>query len=220
MKKFAYLIFAAAAMAAGCSGDSGSVPVVLDRNVVELRVGDVQQIKVVAGDADGVRWRSGNEFVASVSEGRITGQHIGRTSVLADDVPVMVTVKGRYFLYDEPLAGLEWGITKEKLAETLGFPDRVEDDTVIYRVESSVNSLRIYEFDKNGRLFRAGVTVRRSMTDQLDDFLAERYLRVSPDGQETVEYIDALVSADAGMRVVRSVYDDDYWMVTYSPVSR
>ncbi|HIW97813.1 MAG TPA: hypothetical protein H9866_04920 [Candidatus Tidjanibacter gallistercoris] len=207
-----------AALLAGCKNDDGYNNVTLDRYVLEMRTGDTQTVYVVTGNPNGVAWRSDNEFVATVDAGRISGLRIGQTRITANNASVSVTVKGRVDLYDEPMANLTWGMTKEQVVNRLGLPDRMEDGILTYELVSSVNSFKSYEFDGNNRLTASSITVSRDKTAQLDDFLNERYLLLGDSDRQDKDYIDNLTYTTSSMLVSRTVYDGDYWLVTYRQI--
>lgn len=215
MKKMLLILFVLPMLFAGCNDDDrGGVS--LDTYRVECKTGDTKQVNVMAGDPNSVIWRSDNEYIATVEKGRITGHRIGSTFVFANTTIVAVVVSGRYNLYDEPIAKVKWGMTKDEVTRQMGFPDKVENNVITYNIISSVNSFESYEFDANNRLFGANITVSREKTSQLDDFLAERYLLLSSSVEnENRDYINGLTTGTSTMTVRRSVYDENYWLISY-----
>ena len=222
MKKILFTVAVVLVALTGCKKEVSYNNITLDKYAVKLKAGDSQQLYVTSGDPNGVVWRSENEFVATVDKGKISGHRIGTTRVIANNAVVNVVVDGRYDLYDEPIEKVEWGMSKEEVSKIMGFPDKVEGNVISYDVESSVNSLKTYEFDSNNRLIATGITVAKDKTAQLDDFLNERYLLITKgDVSELADrdYINGVDVASATMLVSRSGYDADYWIVTYKDIN-
>jgi hypothetical protein len=209
----------AAAALTGCRERSDHDSVTLDRYALEMRTGDTQTVYILTGDPDRTVWRSDNEFVATVRNGRISGCRIGKTRITANNASVAVTVTGRSSLYEEPMEELRWGMLREEVVARFGLPDRLEENVLTYRLDSSVNSFRSYDFDEHNRLVAAHITVARDKTLQLDDFLGERYLQLSDDDRQERDYIDNLTYTQATVRVSRVGYDDDYWLVSYRRIN-
>lgn len=203
----------------GCRKEDNYNYVSLDKHTVEMRTGDTRKIHVISGDPDNVVWQSANEFVASVTDGEISGLRIGQTQVVCNNAAVSVTVKGRIDLYDEPMDNLRWGMTKEQLVTLLGVPGKIADNILTYNVVSSVNSFKSYEFDRNNRLITASITVAKDKTSQLDDFLAERYMLINSGDSHSRDYINSLKYSTASMVVSRTSYDENYWLVSYQQVN-
>ena len=206
-------------MLSGCESKSSGETIALSKYALDLRAGDAETVYVTEGNPDEVVWRSTNEFVATVDRGQVKGLRIGTARVWANTASVAVTVKGRYDLYDEPMDGLRWGMTREELVDKLGFPDGVADNVLTYEMVSSINSFRSYEFDANMRLVAASISVSRACTDDLEAFLGERYLLITTDNRPDKQYIDALTVSDATQVVTLAAYDADYWIVTYRNIS-
>ena len=82
----------AAAALTGCRERSDHDSVTLDRYALEMRTGDTQTVYILTGDPDRTVWRSDNEFVATVRNGRISGCRIGKTRITANNASVAVTV--------------------------------------------------------------------------------------------------------------------------------
>lgn len=219
MKKGWLVWLAVPALLLGCSQSNDYDTTTLDRTSLEMRAGDVQTVYVTSGNPDKVVWRSANEFVATVDRGQIKALRIGSTRVWANSAAVAVTVKGRYDLYDEPMTGLRWGMTREELVAKLGFPDGVVGNVLIYNMESATTSFLSYEFDADMRLTGASVSVSKGFSDELEAFLGERYLQITSEGRPDQQYIDALTVTDASVVVTRASYDDLYWLVTYRDIT-
>lgn len=215
MKRLFLVLIAIPAILSGCRKDDTYNNVTLDKYSIEMRTGDTQTVHVVTGDPDKVAWGSVNGFVASVDNGKISGLRIGQTIVTANNASVSVTVKGRVDLYDEPMNNLRWGMTKEQVVSLLGVPAKIDNNILTYTLISSVNSFKSYEFDRNNRLTVANITVSKDKTAQLEDFLGERYLLINEGSGVDKDYINSLTYSDATIIVSRTVYDDDYWLVSY-----
>lgn len=208
-----------ALLMSGCSKKENYNTIALNKYAVELRSGDAETVYVTEGNPNEVVWRSMNEFVATVDKGQISALRIGTTRVWANSASVAVTVKGRYDLYDEPMEGLKWNMTRDAVVDKLGFPDGVADDVLTYEIVSTINSFRSYGFDANKRLVSASISVSKDYTTDLESFLGERYLLISTPDRQDKQYIDALTVADATQVVTLASYDDDFWIVTYRDIA-
>lgn len=218
MKKLFPLFLLIPLVFSGC-GKSDPPRLSLDSYNIELKAGDISTVKVMSGET-GVAWRIENPYVATVDNGKVTGIRVGKTMLLANSTPAVVNVTPRYMLYEEPVKGTRWGMTKNEIYKLMGdkFPDRMEGNLFIYNIESSVNSFKSYEFDKNERLIAVNITVNKEFGTELDNFLAERYMDISGDSTTGKHYLNALTQAASTMLISRTSYDDDYWVISYRDV--
>lgn len=220
MKKLIFAILAAAAgMLTGCKEESGYNNITLNTYKLDMRAGDAQKVEITSGNPDDVRWRSENEFIATVDDGLISAQRIGQTRITANNAAVVVTVEGLSNLYDNPMDGLSWGMTQEQLYDKLGMPSTKDEKSMTYNMVSAINSLKTYSFVDN-RLVSAAITVTKDKTSQLDDYLNERYLLLNDDEtRQDRDYINALTYSMATLLVTRTSYDDNYWLVSYKQIN-
>lgn len=214
MKKLVLTLVIPALLFSACKKESYN-NITLDKYQLSLLSGDSQKINVLSGDPDNVLWISDNPFVATVDNGNITGVRVGKARISANNTSVAVLVNPRSNLYVEPVADFHWGVSREYVINTLGIPDKLENNTMRYDMSSAVSSFKIYMFDDNGRLIAAGITINRDKTSHLDDFLNERYFLLTDDGDINKEFINALSYSKASMSVSRNAYDNNYWIVTY-----
>lgn len=215
MKKLVWTLVLPALLLAACKRQDSYNNITLDRYQLSLLSGDSQKINVQTGDPENVLWTSDNPFVATVDKGTISGIRVGTARISANNAVVSVRVNPRSNLYVEPITDFRWGVTREYVINTLGIPDRIENNTMRYDMSSAVSSFKIYMFDDNGRLIAAGITINRDKTSHLDDFLNERYFLLTDDGEINKEFINALSYTHADMSVSRNAYDNNYWIVTY-----
>lgn len=220
MKRLIFAMLAAVAgVLTGCKEESNYNNITLSTYKLTMRAGDVQKVEVTSGNPDDVRWRSENEFIATVDEGTISAHRIGQTRITANNAAVVVTVEGLSNLYDNPMDGLSWGMTQEQLYDKLGMPSTKDETSMTYNIVSSINSLKTYSFEDN-KLVAAAITVTKDKTSQLDDYLNERYLLLNTEEtRQDKDYINALTYSAATLLITRTSYDDNYWLVSYKQIN-
>ncbi len=139
------------------------------------------QTENIQGDnVSDLDWDSENEFVATVSDGVIKGQFVGKTTVRESShrLSFNVEVKPKYNLYTEP--DIDWGASITTIRNRYGTPYSSDSEMLLYK--SSNNSVPYYMYYfENGRLKYSYALVKLSASSALVDFLTERYLAVDVD---------------------------------------
>ena len=215
MKNLFWTLLMPAMLLGACKNNDHYNNITLDKYKLEMQSGDSQKINVLTGDPDNVLWTSDNQFVATVDKGVVSAMRVGNARITANNASVVVKVSPRSNLFIEPVSDFPWGVSREFVINAIGIPDKLENNTMRYDLSSAVSSFKIYMFDDNGRLIAAGITVSRDRTSHLDDFLNERYLLLTDDGEVNKEYINAPTYSSADMSISRNAYDNNYWIVTY-----
>lgn len=193
MKKIFYFMSLLATMAVftACSSDDDEEekkdnPELLEKSYTLYHNG----VSNIEGD-DNVKdleWDVENEFVATVNDGVITGQYVGKTTVKSttDRMSFSVEVKPQYLTYEEP--SLDWGASKKQIKEKYGIPAEEEDDGFVYQTSDSNAPLRIYTFDEDDKVEYIGVFVNSSAASTLGYFLTERYMVADVDNDIYTAY--------------------------------
>ena len=181
MKKVLLLAFVAAMSVASCTNEKAT----LSKTYYTLYHSTTEEIQ--GTDIEGVEWASDNEFVATVSNGVIEGQYVGRTNVNSNKqrLSFTVDVKPKYNLYKEP--DIDWGISKATIKSRYGEPTASSGDVLFYESGNSDVPLYGYMF-KNDALYGSAVIVKVSSASTLASFLIERYLTIGVDMDKYTAY--------------------------------
>lgn len=175
MKKLFFVAVIAAIMMMSCSKNEDNRASLSKKSYTLYH----SQTEIIQGtNVSALDWEVDNEFVATVSEGVITGQFVGTTSIKesAYQLSFNVEVLPKYNLYDEPC--LDFGVaTMETIRSMYGTPASYDSESLIYNSNNKNAPYYIYLF-RNGRLYSSGVVVKLSAGSALADFLMERYLTV------------------------------------------
>ena len=152
---------------------------------IELFRGDTVTYEVTGGY--GVKWSSSNDYIATVKNGMIVGEHIG-TAILtmtSDGVSpsyFIVKVKPKYSLYDEPI--LDYGISRQALLrkETHHLISPVADslDLAYDYSRENYKNMVVYHFENDSLLYVHVFIVDENHHFEGDrspiiSFLGERY---------------------------------------------
>ena len=143
--------------------------------------------KIQGTDVENIDWQSNNEFVATISNDVIEGQHVGNTRVESPKGGLVfsVEVKPRYSLYDEP--DMDWGASKATIMSRHGKPYISTDDVLFY--ESGNQNVPLYGYlFKNDELYSSAVFAKVSAISNLIDFLTERYITIKVDESTYTAY--------------------------------
>ena len=207
MRKISPIFILLVAMfTASCASDSPS----LNTNYLYMEFEDDARLRIDDLEfEDVVRWRSSNEFVASVDRsGVVRANHVGDAYISAfignEELVCQVVVEPIVDIFQEPILAFgeskryiyneEWRELIEETRDYLWFED---SDVDFYKY--------MFEFNK---LIQAGVTIKpRSVTvDELNLFLDERYQFVLDDMGFMVferDYFGVEVYADrVGVRII------------------
>lgn len=193
MKKILFLLAMLPMLVFTACSDDDENSLSLDKSEISLYYED--EIKLTA--SDNVTWSSEDEFVAKVSSnGVVEGGHIGKTFIVASNgsetVKCAVEVKPKYNTFVEP--ALDFGASKadikakekrELISETatgLGYKDSKDGVAILYMFE-------------DGKMVTAGIGLQYKYSDDILDFLLERY---APAAMDKDEYIFTFVNGMSG----------------------
>ena len=174
MRKLLFVIFGTLLMSS-CLNDNPML------NTRSLGMKFEEDAKLIVNNLSGediVRWRSSNEFVASVDrDGKVTANHVGVAYISAfvgnDELICDVEVDAFVDLYQEPI--LAFGESKRYIISE-EWRDLIEERPTSLLFEDRDVENYMYMFD-NDRLVQAGVTVKPESvsSEDLSLFLDERY---------------------------------------------
>lgn len=171
------LLFAAMFAFTACGDDDEPDKPKLLKNSYSIYHEDIQIIE--GTNLSDVVWESENEFVATVSNGVITGQYVGKTEVRsAEKLSFSVEVKPKYYTYEEP--SMEWGASKASIKSKYGTPKSEITDALLYQTSNSNVPFMMFVFE-NDKLTSSAVVANLTIATRLVDFLTERYVVVAVD---------------------------------------
>lgn len=174
------------------------------------------EYKIVAESKDPITYTSSDEYHATVSkEGIITAGHVGETTIILNnshDTKILnLYIKPRLVLYKDPF--LKFGTPWWSVINELGEPDDQTYTSFAYNLNSDVAPLIMYTFDNYDNLEYVTVLVSSSRTDDLVDYLLERYIPVSI---SDLVFVNALTADKTSMFVKLELYNSFYWMIIYA----
>lgn len=176
-------------------GDDDDKNLTLDKNEVTLNYGTTQEIKASEKNCT---WTSSNEFVATVSDGKIEAQHAGQAviTVTSKDGAIAkcnVTVNPTNNNFIMPVTN--WGasintIKGEALYDGLVLVKETTD-ALVYMTRNTYPYYG-YTFNQEG-LESSSLTVSEAMDEELNlnEYLEQRYNDVSSDDDEYLIYVNA-----------------------------
>lgn len=195
MKKLPTMTLALAAIVCmlSCSKDDSKEPS-LNKTKITLYVDETEKLTYSGNDE--CTWSSDNKRVADVNNGVVTANHVGTTTIHANNLACEVIVKPRYTSFTEPY--LEFGSSKSEVKSQMsGYTLKSEDNTMLtYYGKGNVDNYG-YQF-KYGALEMSAFYTELSCSLSLSDFLLERYL-VFDSEKSSTERIYTLVSVDLKM---------------------
>ena len=196
----------------GDDGDGGGTPS-LDKTSLTLYVGESSILKYSGGNCS---WASDNSLIASVVDGVVTANHIGTTTIHANNSTCSVTVKPKYTSYTEPYMG--WGSTKSVVKSQMSnYVLKKEDATgLAYYGKGKVTGY-VYLFE-SGTLTSCAMYVSLSYLYDITDFLLERYVVISTEKKSDTEYNIYMGSVDAKMYILLNASTSGC-IILYSPVN-
>ncbi len=207
----------------GCgNGEDGT------SNVIKLTSSDQilsydDEFQIVATSDTPITYTSENEYHAEVSEsGLVTAGRVGETNIVLtngeDTKKVKITVQPQSNLYPEP--DLTFGMSRSAVKAKLGTPDSETDGAIGYGEWSYAADIVMCLFDGADKLTSYAVMVKTAYTEQLSDFLSERYVLGGVDADEyLLAYVNGLDPNSTTMLIGAQVYNLSYWMVIYLPYS-
>ncbi len=213
MKKLIFTSLLLLAMSS-CSKDNTNNRIDLESTNKTLYFED--KYKIVAESKDPINYTSSDEYHATVSgTGLVTAGRIGETSIILDnthDTKVLkLHIKPKLVLYKDPY--LEFGSTEWTVVNELGEPDEESSNSIAYNLNSDVAPLVMYTFDDYDRLEYVVVLANSLYTEDLADYLLERYIPVSI---ADLIFVNGLTPEETSMLVKLELFNTSYWMVVYA----
>lgn len=221
MKHYAYLLIIAIALI-GCENST----LILSSTNIHIHHDERQKL-TISGASGNVIWKTSNNYIASVEDGVVTGNHIGDCVITAESngatAYCRVAVSPKYYTYREPL--LNWGISFEELQEYKGKYDSYATNNgkkIYYYLQDEDNGIiEVYTFG-NGVLENSSMMLNTKNSD-VSEFLLERYQFLSYD--EDSKYIGFINSMElesatlgVGLKTVTNK-SGTYFLVLYFPYS-
>jgi hypothetical protein len=206
-KQFSLLlaILATLIFVTSCSKDSDSdlSKPSLDKTNITLYASEEAKLTYTGNTCD---WSSDNELVATVSNGVVTAKHVGTTTIHANDLTCMVTVKPKYLTYVEPC--ILWGSSKSLVKSYMqGYALKGEESNSLgYIGKGNVNGY-VYLFDNNG-LKESAFVVSLLNSIKISDFLLERYWVIDLKEDGDGDLISYLGSVDLKTYIVLNIKKD------------
>ncbi len=211
----------ASLFATSCSEDFWETELEIDSPTeIELYSGETYQIRVDASNS--LAFESENDFYASVSRsGRITAERVGETEIEISDgyskAEINVTILPNYDLYDTPPCNS--GLSRYQIKKIYGQPTSEDDKGLTYADYSDAIPYVLFLFDEQtDRYQNSVVLIDPYYEDDIKPFLDERYFYYDKDDDSLI-YIDSYDKRDADISVTVSPYENEYWMVTYTPLN-
>lgn len=193
MKKILFLLAVLPMVLLSACSDDDENGLSLDKSEISLYYED--EIKLTA--SDNVTWSSEDEFVAKVSSnGVVEGGHVGKTFIVASNgsetVKCAVEVKPKYNTFVEPV--LDFGASKADI-KAKEKRELVTDNATSLGYKDSKDGVAIIYTFKNGKMTAAGIGLQYKYSDDILDFLLERY---APATMDKDEYIFTFVNGMSG----------------------
>ena len=173
MKKILFLLAMLPMLVFTACSDDDENSLSLDKSEISLYYED--EIKLIA--SDNVTWSSEDEFVAKVSSnGIVEGGHVGKTFIVASNgaetVKCAVEVKPKYNTFVEPV--LDFGANKADI-KAKEKRELVTDNATSLGYKDSKDGVAIIYTFKNGKMNACGFGLQYKYTDDIMDFLLERF---------------------------------------------
>lgn len=182
------LILAAFVCVVSCSKNDDEIEkVTLDKTSITLYVDETSTLTY---SGDQCIWSSDEPLIASVKDGVVKGEHIGTTTVYANDLACSVTVKPKYTSIFEPC--IEWGVSQSVIQNYMsGYTLRSSDTrNLVYEGKGYVVAYD-YIFE-SGKLSSCGFLTNLSYSSSLTDFLLERYVVLDVDQSTYTVYMTTI----------------------------
>lgn len=216
MKKVFYILLflIPTVLFSACSDDDENSKLSLDKSEISLYYED--EVKLTA--TDNVEWSSEDEFVAKVSSnGVVEGGHVGKTFIVASNgsetAKCAVEVKAKYNTFVEPV--LDFGASKADI-KAKEKRELVTDNATSLGYKDSKDGVAILYTFKNGKMNSCGFGLQYKYSDDILDFLLERY---APATMDKDEYIFTFVNGMSGSWTmsVSVQLSSDIILVAYMP---
>lgn len=161
-----------------------------------------------------------NEFVATVKDNIITGNHVGETIITVNGKhKIPVTVVPFYKIMDDPIT--DWGTSQStiKAKQTQGTISKEDADLIRY-TNCGDADIVAYMFE-NGKLNSVGVLISTSKTTSYVNYLKERFAFYPGQlSNYTFVGMDSYSLETARTVVALRVQDANYLMCLYIPASK
>ena len=219
MKKAKLALLCMIAIMVSCNS-SNKMDLVLSPSTATLHHDEQQYVHIV-GEPTNAVWTTDDEFVAKVDNGTITGNHVGTTIVRAQinnqKGTCAVTVKPKYYTYNEPLTN--WSLTRNDIIAMKGTPYRTDGSKIYYQQAEKI--FECYDFE-NGVMSNSAVILPITYIS-VADFLLERYELYYSEKRQGVDiyyFINALSYESANLLVALGVQSSqNLLMVAYAPAN-
>lgn len=150
--------------------------------------------KVIKG-ADGTTWTSENKYIAEIENGTLKAHRVGETKLISSKGSFKVNVLPKYSYYKEPYMG--WGVSTTSIKNNMkGYTLVGETEKALMYNGKGIEAYVMYLLE-NSRLNSAAVFIPTSYSDEVVEFLNERYVY----GTKEDNYI-GMISPDRKILVV------------------
>lgn len=155
-------------------------------------------------------WTSDNELIASVSNGIVTAEHVGETTIRSGSKSFKVTVNGKYNTFKEPYMNFGASMSSVKSFMSGYILNQEKSEALLYDGKFPV-MYYMYTF-KNAGMYLSSAIIKSSSvdTDEMVAFLQERYVFVTMDQDK---YYFAFLSPDKKMMVILQLDTLNYQVV-------
>lgn len=155
-------------------------------------------------------WTSDNELIASVSNGIVTAEHVGETTIRSGSKSFKVTVNGKYNTFKEPYMNFGASMSSVKSFMSGYTLNQEKSEALLYDGKFPV-MYYMYTF-KNAGMYLSSAIIKSSSvdTDEMVAFMQERYVFVTMDQDK---YYFAFLSPDKKMMVILQLDTLNYQVV-------
>ncbi len=203
-------MFIALALCAGlvsCSDDDDKKTLTFKN--LTLKAGETATIE----NGKNISWVSDNELIASVSNDVVTAERVGSTTILDSEYEFSVTVQPTITLYKDPC--FKWGASMSTVKSTMsGYSLMNSNEEGLLYEGKQAEDFIMYMFENNSLKYSV-VYVPVSYSDEVADFLLERYVPITVDEEEG--YI-GMISIDEEMAIIATIAtlsNTYYWQIIY-----
>lgn len=199
----------------GNDGDTGIT--LKSADSVTLHSGETSQIDAISYDT--INYATQNKFNATVSKtGLIKANYLGNTTINLKNshgyASVKVAVIPRITLYPEPY--LFKGMKKSDVIAKYGNPDKTTSNSIAYLSYSPKAPILLYTIAIDGSVVGAAVTVDVMYTEDLSQYLNERYYFYKTDNK-ILYFFNGIEKITLGITL--RLYNTNTWFVTYVSTS-
>lgn len=174
-----------------CSKENVEPTPTLDKTSITLYVNETSVLTYSGKDC---KWSTDNYLIAEVDNGKVTANHVGTTTIHANNLTCEVIVKPRHYTYTEPY--INFGCSKEEVKKIMiNYNFRGDNGKYLTYEGKGKVSAYIYDFENNA-LTTSSFYVTLINSLDLSDFLLERYWVVDVAEGSSNEYIITLGSVD------------------------